>query len=451
MGPDQITRRSVLGALAAAPLAARARPNVIVILADDLGWFELGCYGNGFNETPHLDRLALQGVRFTHAYSAAPVCSPTRASYMTGQYPARVGILDYLRADDPNHLSPALATLPKQFAAAGYETALIGKWHLMGDYAARRGDPALHGYKHVICSESSYIGPGYYFPPYQHMKEVAPRREGEYLTDRLNEEAVEFIARVAGRPFFLSLNHYSPHTRLAGKPELVKRFAAKPGAGKTRNNPELAAMLASIDEGVGALVAKLDELGIAGNTLLVFTSDNGGETRVTTNGHLRGGKSQLYEGGIRVPMIARWPGRAQAGAVCETPVSSIDLYPGLLEAAGLAAPRGHTLDGVSFLPLLARPQARLKRDALYWHYPLEKPHFLGGRSAGALRKGDWKLIEFFDTRTAELYHLKADPGERNDLAAAEPARLSAMRQDLAAWRRAVIPAPGSPARKRASA
>lgn len=424
--------------MAAAPLAAAARPNIIVILADDLGWFEPGCYGNSFNETPHLDKLAAQGVRFTHAYSAAPVCSPMRASYMTGQYPARVGILDYLRADDPNHLSPDLATLSKQFAAAGYETALIGKWHLMGDYRTRRGGPNLHGYKHVICSESSYIGPGYYFPPYQHMKEVTPRVEGEYLTDRLNQEAVEFLDRAAGRPFFLSLNHYAPHTRLAGKPELVKRFAAKPGAGKTRNNPELAAMLASIDEGVGALMAKLSQLGIADRTLVLFTSDNGGETRVTTNGPLRGGKSQLYEGGIRVPLIASWPGRAQAGAVCATPVSSVDLYPSLLDAAGLAVPRGHTLDGVSWLPLLSRPQSRLKREALYWHYPLDKPHFLGGRSAGAVRQGDWKLIEFFDTGTAELYHLKDDPGEQKDLAAANPVKVKELRAGLARWRAATL-------------
>ena len=164
--------------------------NVIVILADDLGYAELGSYGNSFNETPHLDRMARAGARFTQAYAAAPVCSPTRVSYMTGQYPIRIGILDYLRADDPNHLSPKIETLPKQFARAGYQTGLIGKWHLMGDYKTRKGDPKLHGFKEVICSESSYIGPGYYFPPYQHMKEVEPRTPGEYLTDRLSQEAV---------------------------------------------------------------------------------------------------------------------------------------------------------------------------------------------------------------------------------------------------------------------
>jgi arylsulfatase A len=427
-------RRDFLGAAAQPLLAAKGRPNIVVILTDDLGWAELGCYGNRFNETPNLDALAAQGVRFTQGYAPSPVCSPTRASYMTGQYPARVGINDYLRAKDPKFLSPDLPALPKLLAAAGYETALIGKWHLMGDYQLRPGNPARHGFKRVICSETAYIGPGYYFPPYQHMTQVAPRREGEYLTDRLNQEAVEWLSASASKPFFLCLNHYAPHTRLAGKADKVARYRAKPGAGQNRNNPELAAMLESIDEGVGAVMKKLDELKLAGNTILIFASDNGGELNVTSNAPLRGGKSMLYEGGIRVPLIVRWPGVARKGAECATPVMIGDFYPTLLEAAGLRPPQGHIVDGVSFAPVLENPDARMERDALYWYYPLEKPHFLGGRSSGAIRQGDWKLIEFYDKDEVELFNLRDDAGETRNRAAAEPARARRLVENLRAWR-----------------
>ncbi|MEK7751331.1 MAG: sulfatase/phosphatase domain-containing protein, partial [Acidobacteriota bacterium] len=227
---------------------------------------------------------------------------------------------------------------------------------------------------------------------------------------------------------------YAPHTRLAGKPDKVARYRAKPGAGKNRNNPELAAMLESIDEGVGAVMKTLDELKVAGNTILIFTSDNGGELNVTSNAPLRGGKSMLYEGGIRVPLIARWPGVAMKGAECAAPVMTGDFYPTLLEAAGLRPPQGHIVDGVSFAPLLAKPDARLEREALYWYYPLEKPHFLGGRSSGAIRQGDWKLIEFYDKDEVELFNLRDDPGEARNLAEAEPARAQRMVSNLRGWR-----------------
>lgn len=436
-----MNRRSFLATLAAAPIAA-ARPaaplNIIVILADDLGWGELGCYGNTFNHTPNLDRLAREGVRFTQAYSASPVCSPTRASYMTGEYPARLGINDYLRADDSKFLSPAIETLPRQFARAGYETALIGKWHLMGDYRTRKGDPRLHGFKHVICSESSYIGPGYYYPPYQHMKEVEPRTAGEYLTDRLNQEAVEFLERTAGKPFYLTLNHYAPHTRLVGKPGLVANYKAKSGAGDRKNNPQLAAMLGSIDDGVGCIIAALDRLKLDDRTLVMFVSDNGGETNVTTNAHLRGGKSQLYEGGIRVPLIVRTPGLDGPGRTAAVPVSSIDFYPTLLDAAGIRTARGHRIDGRSFLKAISTPGANLPARPLFWYYPLDKPHFLGGRSAAAIRKGDWKLIEFLDNGTAELYNVKADESELRDLSSSMPKIAAELRAELDDWRAATV-------------
>ncbi len=428
--------------LQAADAAAQGRPlNVVLILADDLGWAELGCYGNRFNETPHLDRLAGRGVRFTDAYSAAPVCSPTRAALMTGQYPARVGITDFLRADDERFLSPDYHTLAEALRSAGYATGLIGKWHLMGDYNRKRGHPSLHGFDEVICSETRYIGAGSYFAPYRFMPGVkAP--EGEYLTDRLNREAVEFIRRHRDRPFFLYLSHYSVHTALAAKQEVVDRFAAKPGAGKDKNNPVLAAMLASIDDGVGSIMSALEQAGIADRTVLIFASDNGGERKVTSNAPLRGGKSQLYEGGIRVPMIICRPGAARAGGTCDVPVTSADLYPTIIEMAGLKRSPDQVMDGESLAGLLGGAD-ELKRDAIYWHYPLDRPHFLGGMSAGAIRQGEFKLIEFFDTGKSELYNLKEDLSERNDLAKQMPEKAEELRGKLARWRAdvgAVIPA-----------
>jgi arylsulfatase A len=417
-----------------------AKPNIIFILADDLGWAELGCYGNRFNETPQLDKLAGQAVRFTHAYAAAPVCSPYRASLMTGQVPARVGITDYLRPDDAKHLSTRHVTIAEMLKRAGYATGIIGKWHLTGyrHHGAEEVPPQAHGFDEVICSEKRGIGGGSYFHPYHFNPDIKPRLPGEFLVDRVNVEAVEFIERHQERPFFLYVSHYAVHTRLAGKPELVAKYEGKPGAGRghraARKNPHLAAQLESIDQGVGMIVRKLAELHLAKRTVVVFTSDNGGEGRVTSNAPLRGAKSELYEGGIREPLLIRYPGVARPGSVCSTPVASMDFYPTFLEIVGLKPDPRQALDGVSILPLLRDPDADLGRDTLYWHYPLARPHFLGGRSSGAIRQGDWKLIEFFDTHQAELFHLGEDPGEKTDLAPAMPARTRRMLEALEAWR-----------------
>ncbi len=404
--------------------ASTRKPSIIFILADDLGWAELGCYGNRFNETPHLDRLAGRGMRFTSAYAAAPVCSPYRASLIAGQYPARVGITDYLRPGDPKHLSTDQVTVAEMLKRAGYATGIIGKWHLSGyaHHGAEEVPPTAHGFDEAICSERRGIGGGSYFHPYHFNPELKRRLPDEFLVDRLNLEAVEFIERHKDRPFFLYLSHYAVHTRLVGKPDLVAKYQKKPGAGKgnqaPKNNPHLAAQLESIDQGVGMILRKLAELGLAERTAVIFTSDNGGEGRVTSNAPLRGAKSQLYEGGIREPLLVRYPGVVAPGSVCNTPVCSIDFYPTFLEVIGLEPDPGQTLDGVSILPLLKNPDAQLARDALYWHYPLAKPHFLGGRSSGAIRRGDWKLIEFFETGKLELYNLAEDPGEQRDLAEA---------------------------------
>ena len=424
--------------------AARTGPNIVFVLADDLGWAELGCYGSGFNETPNLDKLAREGMRFTDAYAAAPVCSPFRAALMTGQWPARVGITDYLRPNDAKHISPDYITIAEALKAAGYATGMIGKWHLTGyaNAGAKEFPPDKNGFDEVMVSENRGIGGGSYFHPYHFNREIKKRiAPKEYLVDRCNLEAVEFIERHKDEPFFLYLSHYAVHTRLLGKDDLVAKYAAKTGAGDGaragRNNPHLAAQLESIDEGVGMIMKKLKELDLEKNTVLVFTSDNGGEDKVTSNAPLRAGKSTLYEGGIREPLIVRWPGVVKAGAVCRTPMSTVDFYPTLLQIAGQSADSGRICDGVSLLPLLKGEKSQLARDTLYWHYPLKKRHFLGGRSTGAIRKGDWKLIEFFDDGTVELYNLANDISEKNNLADKIPPKTAELRQLLTRWRRQV--------------
>lgn len=443
---------AMLLGLACLPAIAEPRkPNVIFILADDLGWGELGSYGNTFNETPNLDRLASQGMRFTRAYAAAPVCSPMRCSLMTGQWPARQRISDYLRPDDSIHLKEELTVLPEVLKSAGYATGIIGKWHLTG-YAsagAYESSPDKHGFDEVILSENAGIAGGSYFHPYHFNQSVARRLgEKEYLTDRLNLEAVDFIHRHKEQPFFLYLAHYAPHTKLNGKPDLVWRFKAKSGAGDGKkgspNNPDLAAMLYSIDEGVGKIMATLDELKLAGDTILIFNSDNGGETNVTVNGPLRGGKSMLYEGGIREPLIVRWPGRIAPGSVCDIPVNSVDYFPTFAAVAGAALPAAQPFDGVSILPLWLGKGEFVRKDPMIWHYPLDKPHFLGGRSAGAIQEGDWKLIEFFDTGEVELYNLKDEIGEKRNLAAAQPDRKNELLAKLKAVQKQMPPPPSKP-------
>jgi len=418
----------------------KPHPNIVFILADDLGWAELGCYGNTFNETPNLDTLARDGMRFTNAYAAAPVCSPFRAALMTGQYPVRTGITDYLRPNDPKHLATSYVTLAEMLKKAGYATGVIGKWHLTGytNHGAKEIGPDRHGFDEVIVSENRGIAGGSYFFPYHFNREIQPRLgDKEHLVDRCNLEAVEFIARHKAERFFLYLSHYAVHTRLNGKPELVAKYEAKPGAGQgfkaRRNNPHLAAQLESIDQGVGQIRHKLDELGLSDNTIIVFMGDNGGETRVTSNAPLRAGKSTLYEGGIREPLLAYWPDVTPAGGVCDTPVCNIDFYPTFAEAASAAVEQA--VDGVSLVPVLKNARAALGRDTLFWHYPLKKPHFLSGRSAGAIRKDRWKLIEFFDLGKVELYDLANDPGEQHDLAQEKQDKKQELLQALHDWQR----------------
>ena len=426
------------------------RPNIVFVLADDLGWAELGCYGNHFNETPHLDQLAADGVRFTAAYAAAPVCSPYRAALLTGQHPVQTGILDYLRPNSANALSTTFETLAEQLNAAGYRTGMIGKWHLTGyDYhkAEYEVRPTAHGFAWNIGSEVKGVGNGANFWPYRFRDQpvrwldFADNRlgEDEFLVDRMNLEAVDFIRRNSAGPFFLYLSHYATHSILHGKPELVKKYIAKhpPGAStRTRcylcqdqglsgdplhhwagdHNPHLAAMLESIDDGIGQIRRTLTDLGLAENTIIVFTSDNGGETSVTSNSPLRGGKSQLFEGGIRVPQIVCWPARLPAGQACAEPTVNTDFAPTLREAAGLPSEPRPSGGRPSMLASWCAPQQQQPVRDLFWHYPLDRPHFLGGTSAAAIRRGNWKLIQRYDTGQRYLFDLSEDIGEQHDLA-----------------------------------
>ena len=432
------------------------RPNIIFILADDLGWGELGCYGNTFNETPNLDQLASQGILFSQAYAAAPVCSPTRASIVTGQYPARVGITDVLVPKSTKYLDPAsFVTINEALARAGYHTGMIGKWHLDTGFKEREGGPEKHGFDEVIGTETKYIAGGDYFFPYAKIGTLTEGKEDEFLTDRLSREAVSFIQRKQEDPFFLYLSYYSVHTILDAPQDLVRKykdkFNAKYGAGQAErffegpdnprheaeqlDNPYLAAMLERIDAGVGSIMSELKKSGIADNTLLVFFSDNGGSGRVANNAHLRAYKGWLYEGGIRVPLLMRLPGEIKPGSKTDVPVSSIDFYPTFLELAGVGLPENYPIDGISLLPLITKERAP-ERDTLFWHYPAET----GVRKAQAssvIRVGDYKLIEFFQNYRIELYNLKADPEEKENLAEKMPEKKNELLRALNNWREKV--------------
>jgi arylsulfatase A-like enzyme len=429
-----------------------APPNIVFILADDLGWGELGCYGNTFNETPFLDSLASQGLRFTEAYAAAPVCSPTRASILTGEYPARVGITDFLAPKSKEYLNPdSVKTLNELLSAGGYHTGIIGKWHLDTHFRDEKGSPARFHFDEVIASETKYIADGDYFFPYDKIATLAKGTPGEYLTDRQSAEAVDYIRRNSARPFFLYLSYYAVHTRLDAPDSVVQRFSKKfdqrYGAGQAAryfsgkrhqsphlDNPWLAAMLSRIDAGVGAVMRALDSAGVARNTIVVFFSDNGGAHGVANNGGLRAGKSWLYEGGIREPLVIRWPGRVRPGTVTDVPVSSVDFLPTLLDIAGLP-PSPQPADGVDLRPLLEKGRAPRTRP-LYWYYPSVTAGWKN-RMAAAVRLGDLKLIHFFTGGRDELYDLRTDPAEKVNLAGEKPRTVRDLTRRLTAWETSV--------------
>lgn len=449
------TSRTAPDPVFVAETADRRKPNIVLILADDLGWGELGCYGNTFNETPNLDRLAAHGIRFTNAYAAAPVCSPTRASLLTGQYPARVGITDFLAPKTGKLLDPAKhVTINEVLGNAGYQTALVGKWHLDTDFEANTGGPAMHGFDEVIGTETKYIADGDYFFPYDKINTFLQGKEDEYLTDRQSEEASRFIERNKTKPFFLFLSYYSVHTRLEAPEALVDKYRRKfdalygPGMAKKlfdgknkthqsthSDNPYLAAMLERIDDGVGSIMKVLARNGLTENTLVVFLSDNGGANRVSNNGGLRMHKTWLYEGGIRSPFIMHLPGIISPRVESGIPVSSQDLYPTFAEIAGAEVPVTHQVDGVSILPLVTKGVAPA-RETLFWHYPSETGKWKN-RMASAIRQGDYKLIYFYADNRFELFNLKSDPEEKHDLSQEMPVRARELMQILSDWKQEV--------------
>lgn len=470
-------RDFLLAAFAAAPFAvpqaARRRPNIVFLLADDLGAHDLSVYGADLHETPRLDRFAAESVRFTRAYAASPVCTPTRASILTGKHPARLRMTIWREAAQkpplnrrviPPLVEPNLpleeTTLAETLHAAGYLTAHIGKWHL-GD---AEHFPENQGFD-VNIGGSVWGAPQTFFYPYRGNRLYGgePRyvpglhggKPGEYLTDRLTTEAIRIMESAGDRPFFLNLWYHTVHTPIEGKPEHVDRYRARLGPGLHHRNPQYAAMVRSLDENVGRVLDALRRLGLEKNTIVVFFSDNGGfigkyqGEAVTDNYPLRSGKGAVYEGGIRVPLVVRAPGWTRPGGVCHEPVSSLDLRATLEEWAGVRAPDApRDTDGMSLAPLLRNPSARLAREELFWHYP---HYYETTTPAGAIAARDLKLIEYFEDNRVELYDLKADPSESRNLAAERPADAARLRERLRQWReevKAPMPSPNPKFRPR---
>ncbi|HEX8522059.1 MAG TPA: sulfatase [Tepidisphaeraceae bacterium] len=422
-------------------------PNIIFILADDLGWTDLGCFGSKYYETPNIDRLASQGMKFTNGYSAGPNCTPTRAALMSGEYGARTGVFTVGSIDrfdwrsqplappqNVQNLPQSIRILPQPLKDAGYATAMFGKWHLgqSGEF-----HPSKRGFDEAIVSQGKHFN----FmtdPAVDHPKD-------QYLADFLTDRAVEFIKKNKDQPFFLYLPHFGVHAPKEAKAELIKKFKAKPRVGG-HHDPVYAAMIYSVDESVGRIMATLDELKLSDNTLLIFSSDNGGvggygreglekAHDTTDNSPLRGGKGMLYEGGVRVPFIFRLPGVIQPGSTSDTPIISVDLYPTFVELAHATAP-AQPHDGVSLVPLLKGQS--LERDAIFWHFP----GYLGApgvdqwrtKPGAAVRSGDYKLIEWYESGKLELYNLKNDISQKNDLAEKEPEVAHSLHAKLVAWR-----------------
>jgi arylsulfatase A-like enzyme len=448
-----------LGSLAAS--ADARRPNFVFILADDLGYTDVACYGSRYYETPAIDRMASQGMRFTSGYTCGPNCQPTRAALMSGQYGPRTGVYTVgsierfnwrsrpLRpVDNVVTLRPETVTLAEALKSAGYKTALFGKWHLGED---DQHHPLAQGFDEAIVSAGRHFDfetrPKVNYPP------------GTYLADFLTDKTVDFIRRHKDEPFFVCLHHFAVHSPHQAKSNLIARFQSKPPVGGHKS-PVYAAMIASVDESVGRVLAALQELKLSSNTLVIFTSDNGGVGgyeregiqggSITDNAPLRGGKGMLYEGGIRVPYVFWWPGKIAPGTRCDEPINSVDLYPTLLELASAKPPAQQPLDGTSYADLLlSGGQSPRERKPLFWHFP----GYLGAGGGtwrttpvGVIRSGDWKLIEFFEDGHLELYNLRQDIGEKNNVAFSEQERAVALHQQLLRWRKEIsapMPTPNS--------
>ena len=428
-----------------------AAKNIVLFLIDDLGWNDVGCYGSTYYHTPAIDRLAAEGVRFTNAYSACAVCTPSRAAILTGRYPARLLMTNWTpdgRWNPANRLIEGrfLRELPlEQFTIAealkeaGYKTISIGKWHLGGEPFSM---PEHHGFDTNIGG-TAHGAPGEYFYPYagnwsipttrlKSRWNVLPDGEpGEYLTDRLTDETIAFIKDNKDNPFFLYLPHFAVHTPLEAKQEMIRKYEAVPEELR-QGDPIYAAMIESVDESVKRVMQTLEELDLADDTVVIFTSDNGGMWKATDNSPLRGHKGTYWEGGVRVPLIIKWPGVSRTGRIVDTPVIGMDLYPTLLEAADLPMLPNQHLDGINLTPLLDKKND-LGREALFWHFPHYNNH-PETMPQGSIVKGPWKLIESFDPAGIQLYNLQEDPSETREISRAIPELASALLEELRAWR-----------------
>ena len=437
-------------------------PNVVFIMADDLGWSDLACYGSDFHETPNLDRLARESVVFSDAYAASPVCSPTRASIMAGKHPARLhmtiwresaarrGSRKLLHPVALDALSLEHDTLAEILRDAGYYTAHLGKWHL----GAAESYPQAHGFD-INIGGTLWGAPEAFFYPYnteyrdyfngwRYVPDLEPGQDGDYLTDRLTDRAIQIIEERQNEPFFLNLWYHTVHTPIEGKPEVVEKYKRKIARDNPKNhvNPHLAAMVESLDENVGRVLSRIEDLGLADRTIVVFTSDNGGyngrcqlnpELHVTSNYPLRSGKGSCYEGGIRVPMMIRGP-KTIANYECNEMVYTCDLYPTLLAMAGLSDRIEQCLDGIDISPLLTNRNASLERDTLYFHYP----HYYSTTTpVSAIREGEWKLLDYFEDGRLELYNLRSDLGETENLALSRQSLANRLREKLDTWRKSV--------------
>jgi len=447
-----LTLLLILAALPVATASAKPRLNVVLFIIDDLGWKDLGCQGSTYYKTPNIDRLAADGMRFTNGYAACNVCSPTRAAIMSGKYPARLLLTQWLpsgRWSPTGHklregryisnLPLEEVTIGEAMREAGYRTAFMGKWHLGTETYYF---PEHQGFD-VNVAGRDYGAPGSYFYPFEgswkipttgkmlHKKSPLSGKKGDYLVDRLAEEAAKFIRTNADKPFFLVLSHYAVHTPLQGKPDKVARYE-QVAEDRRQGKPAYAAMVESVDDSIGLVMRTLRKLKLDERTLVIFTSDNGGFAKATDNSPLRANKGSNYEGGLRVPVIIKWPGRTKPGSVSDEPVISTDFYPTILAATGQDLRPHQHVDGENLVPILTG-SGGLDRDAIYWHYPHynRHPHSF---PCGVIRAGDWKLIEAFETGELSLFNLAEDIGETNELSTKEPAKVAQLHAKLKAWR-----------------
>jgi arylsulfatase A-like enzyme len=436
------------------------RPNVLFIFLDDYGWRDCGYMGSDYYETPNIDALAHGGMIFTNAYSCSANCAPARACLLSGQYTPRHEIYNVgtsLRGNPKwsklkhipgtDTLRTDIRTWAHQVRDAGYQTGTIGKWHLSDD-------PLPYGFDFNFAGTHSGSPPRGYFPPHPKAPGLEDAPKDEYLTDRLTDESIAFIARNREQPWFLYLTHFAVHTPLQGRKDLVAKYEAKP-KGELHDHAVMAAMIESVDTGVGRIVTKLDELGLRDKTAIVFTSDNGGYGPATSMSPLKGYKGTYYEGGIREPMFVNWPGVTKPGTTSDVPVINVDFYPTFCAMTGAKPPENQPLDGVNLMPLLRGETESLADRALFWHFPAylqsyqrtdgQRDLLFRSRPCSIIRHGDWKLHEYFEDGGLELYNLKDDVGEQNNMAPLNPAKTKELHDELVDWRESTgAPVPSEP-------